>query len=173
MKSTTVPTNSRKAGAIMPATWRCIARIASKSQLFLAPQRPHWKRYATCSRKIPPAAPDPSGGQCAPGNSTCAGFKGQKVQAGLAPALITRMRQHLQADNQVILFLNRRGFAPALLCHDCGWIAECPRCDHYYTLHQAQQHLRCHHCDSQRPVPRQCPSCGSTHGTRGAGHRTA
>lgn len=90
-------------------------------------------------------------------------LKGQKVQAGLAPALITRMRQHLQADNQVILFLNRRGFAPALLCHDCGWIAECPRCDHYYTLHQAQQHLRCHHCDSQRPVPRQCPSCGSTH----------
>ncbi len=56
------------------------------------------------------------------------------MQAGLAPALITRMRQHLQADNQVILFLNRRGFAPALLCHDCGWIAECPRCDHYYTL---------------------------------------
>ncbi|STM46665.1 primosome assembly protein PriA [Escherichia coli] len=90
-------------------------------------------------------------------------LKGQKVQAGLAPALITRMRQHLQADNQVILFLNRRGFAPALLCHDCGWIAECPRCDHYYTLHQAQHHLRCHHCDSQRPVPRQCPSCGSTH----------
>ena len=90
-------------------------------------------------------------------------LKGQKVQAGLAPALITRMRQHLQANNQVILFLNRRGFAPALLCHDCGWIAECPRCDHYYTLHQAQQHLRCHHCDSQRPVPRQCPSCGSTH----------
>ena len=85
------------------------------------------------------------------------------MQAGLAPALITRMRQHLQADNQVILFLNRRGFAPALLCHDCGWIAECPRCDHYYTLHQAQHHLALPPSDSQRPVPRQCPSCGSTH----------
>ena len=80
-------------------------------------------------------------------------LKGQQVQAGLAPALISRMHQHLQAGNQVILFLNRRGFAPALLCHDCGWIAECPRCDHYYTFHQAQRHLRCHHCDSQRPVP--------------------
>lgn len=90
-------------------------------------------------------------------------LKGQAIQAGLSPALVNRMRQHLQAGNQVILFLNRRGFAPALLCHDCGWIAECPRCDHYYTLHQAQQHLRCHHCDSQRQVPRQCPSCGSTH----------
>ncbi|WP_031523350.1 primosomal protein N' [Siccibacter colletis] len=90
-------------------------------------------------------------------------LKGQQLQAGLSPALINRMRQHLQADNQVILFLNRRGYAPALLCHDCGWIAECVRCDHYYTLHQAQHHLRCHHCDSQRAVPRQCPSCGSTH----------
>jgi primosomal protein N' (replication factor Y) len=67
------------------------------------------------------------------------------------------MRQHLQADNQVILFLNRRGFAPALLCHDCGWIAECPRCDSYYTLHQAQHHLRCHHCDSQRPIRASAP----------------
>lgn len=90
-------------------------------------------------------------------------LKGQPLQAGLAPALIASMRQHLQANNQVILFLNRRGFAPALLCHDCGWIAECPRCDHYYTLHQATHQLRCHHCDSQRPVPRQCPQCGSTH----------
>jgi primosomal protein N' (replication factor Y) len=90
-------------------------------------------------------------------------LKGQALQAGLSPALINRMRQHLQAGNQVILFLNRRGFAPALICHDCGWIAECPRCDHYYTLHQAQHQLRCHHCDSQRQVPRQCPSCGSTH----------
>ena len=90
-------------------------------------------------------------------------LKGQQLQAGLSPALIGRMRQHLQADNQVVLFLNRRGYAPALLCHDCGWIAECARCDHYYTLHQAQHQLRCHHCDSQRAVPRQCPSCGSTH----------
>ena len=50
-----------------------------------------------------------------------------------------------------------------LLCHECGWIAECPRCDHYYTVHLAQRHIRCHHCDSQRPIPHQCPSCGSTH----------
>ncbi|WP_253380506.1 primosomal protein N' [unidentified bacterial endosymbiont] len=102
-------------------------------------------------------------GNARPATQHVLDLKGQPVQAGLAPALITRMRAHLQAGNQVILFLNRRGFAPALLCHDCGWIAECPRCDHYYTFHQAQRHLRCHHCDSQRPVPRQCPSCGSTH----------
>ena len=102
-------------------------------------------------------------GNARPAQQHVLDLKGQVLQAGLSPALINRMRQHLQADNQVILFLNRRGFAPALLCHDCGWIAECPRCDSYYTLHQAQHHLRCHHCDSQRPIPRQCPSCGSTH----------
>ncbi|HHS9547762.1 TPA: primosomal protein N' [Klebsiella quasipneumoniae subsp. similipneumoniae] len=102
-------------------------------------------------------------GNARPAQQHVLDLKGQPLQAGLSPALIGRMRQHLQADNQVILFLNRRGFAPALLCHDCGWIAECPRCDSYYTLHQAQHHLRCHHCDSQRPIPRQCPSCGSTH----------
>lgn len=54
---------------------RCIVRIASKSRLFLAPQRPRWKRCATSSRKIPPAAPDAPGGECASGNSTRAGFK--------------------------------------------------------------------------------------------------
>lgn len=102
-------------------------------------------------------------GNARPANQHVLDLKSQQLQAGLSPALISRMRQHLQADNQVILFLNRRGYAPTLLCHECGWIAECPRCDSYYTLHQAHRHLRCHHCDSQRPIPHQCPSCGSTH----------
>lgn len=90
-------------------------------------------------------------------------LKGVRLQSGLSPALINKMRQHLQADNQVLLFLNRRGYSPALICHDCGWLAECQRCERYYTLHQQQRQLRCHHCDSQRPIPYQCPSCGSTH----------
>ncbi|WP_225086501.1 primosomal protein N' [Pectobacterium colocasium] len=90
-------------------------------------------------------------------------LKGLPLTAGLSQPLITRIRHHLTNDNQVILFLNRRGFAPVVMCHECGWIAECQRCDHYYTYHQHQKMLRCHHCDSQRPVPQQCPSCGSTH----------
>ncbi|WCG83304.1 primosomal protein N' [Pectobacterium sp. A5351] len=89
-------------------------------------------------------------------------LKGLALTAGLSQPLITRIRHHLANDNQVILFLNRRGFAPVVMCHECGWIAECQRCDHYYTYHQHQKMLRCHHCDSQRPVPQQCPSCGST-----------
>ncbi|MDE9544045.1 primosomal protein N' [Xenorhabdus bovienii] len=90
-------------------------------------------------------------------------LKGLPLTVGLSQPLINRIGEHLKADNQVILFLNRRGYSPALLCHECGWIAECQRCDHYYTLHQNHRHLRCHHCDSQRPIPRQCPQCGTTH----------
>ena len=90
-------------------------------------------------------------------------LKGLPLKVGLSQPLLKSMQHHLKAGNQVMLFLNRRGYAPALLCHECGWIAECQRCDHYYTFHQHQRHLRCHHCDSQRPVPHQCPQCGSTH----------
>lgn len=90
-------------------------------------------------------------------------LKGVKLQGGLSPMLIKKIGEHLQANNQVLLFLNRRGFSPAMLCHECGWIAECQRCDRYYTLHQHHRQLRCHHCDSQRPIPHQCPQCGSTH----------
>ncbi|AYG99647.1 primosomal protein N' [Pectobacterium parmentieri] len=89
-------------------------------------------------------------------------LKSLPLTAGLSQPLITRIRHHLTNDNQVILFLNRRGFSPVVMCHECGWIAECQRCDHYYTYHQHQKMLRCHHCDSQRPVPQQCPGCGST-----------
>ncbi len=78
-------------------------------------------------------------------------LKGLPLTSGLSQPLIKRIRHHLAADNQVILFLNRRGFALAMLCHECGWIAECPRCDHFYTLHQNHRMLRCHQCDSQRP----------------------
>jgi primosomal protein N' (replication factor Y) (superfamily II helicase) len=90
-------------------------------------------------------------------------LKSTTLQAGLSPQLVNKIRQHLQANNQVLLFLNRRGFAPALLCHDCGWLAECQHCEHYYTYHQQLAVLRCHHCDTQRAIPHYCPSCGATH----------
>jgi len=102
-------------------------------------------------------------GNATPATQQVIDLKGQILKSGLSPALLKSIGKHLAADNQVILFLNRRGYAPALLCHDCGWIAECTRCDSYYTLHQGQRNLRCHHCDSQRAIPNQCPQCGSTH----------
>ncbi|UXI01487.1 primosomal protein N' [Photobacterium sp. TY1-4] len=88
--------------------------------------------------------------------------KGLYLEAGLSAPLIAQMRKHLEAGNQVMLFLNRRGFAPAIMCHACGWLAECQRCDAYYTFHQQSGELRCHHCATQRPVMPQCHQCGST-----------
>lgn len=90
-------------------------------------------------------------------------IKGLVLSAGLSQPLIEQIKKHLANNNQVILFLNRRGFSPLLICHDCGWIAECPRCDKPYTYHQNQHKLICHHCDSHRHIPNQCPKCGSTH----------
>ncbi len=90
-------------------------------------------------------------------------IKGLYLESGLSAPLIAEMRRHLQEGNQVMLFLNRRGFSPALMCHECGWIAECKRCDAYYTYHQNSHEIRCHHCGSQQPVIHQCQGCGSTH----------
>ena len=90
-------------------------------------------------------------------------LKNQNIQNGLSKPLLERMKAHLEKGNQVLLFLNRRGFAPVLLCHECGWIAQCPHCEKPYTYHQYQNVLRCHHCGSQKTIPRQCGDCGSTH----------
>lgn len=88
-------------------------------------------------------------------------LRGQPLQAGLSPELIRQMHRHLNDDGQVLLFLNRRGYAPVLLCHDCGSIAECSRCDARLTYHRGAGRLRCHHCGYERPVDTCCGDCGS------------
>jgi len=85
----------------------------------------------------------------------------QQVEFGLSGTLKHEMKQTLARGEQVLLFLNRRGYAPAINCQECHWLAECQRCDKPYTLHQKQQLLICHHCGSQKRIPPQCPSCGS------------
>jgi primosomal protein N'' len=87
--------------------------------------------------------------------------RGRPIQAGLSDALLQRMDEHLAQDGQVLLFLNRRGFAPTVMCHACGWFAQCLRCDARVTLHKASHRLRCHHCGQEKTVPRQCPSCAT------------
>jgi len=76
--------------------------------------------------------------------------------------LLNEIRLHLDAGNQVLLFLNRRGFAPALLCHECGHLHECDRCDAFFTVHQSLGEICCHHCGNQYAIPKQCHKCGST-----------
>ncbi|NOX49858.1 MAG: primosomal protein N', partial [Gammaproteobacteria bacterium] len=86
----------------------------------------------------------------------------QPIESGLSRTLIENITEHLARDEQVLLFLNRRGYAPTLCCHDCGWIADCPRCDAKLTLHAASQRLRCHHCTTEQSMPANCPECGSS-----------
>lgn len=76
--------------------------------------------------------------------------RGLKLQAGLSEPLQRMIRERAARGEQTLLFLNRRGFAPVVLCHYCGWIANCPRCDARLVLHQRDQSLRCHHCGSER-----------------------
>ena len=79
---------------------------------------------------------------------------------GLSTPAMQAMAQHLQAAGQVIVFLNRRGYAPSLFCNACGWVAPCEHCDARMTLHLRAQQLRCHHCGAHSPVPAICGSCG-------------
>ena len=95
----------------------------------------------------------------------------QPMTEGLSPPLLERMRAHLDRGEQVLLFLNRRGFAPILLCHECGWLSQCRHCDARMTLHLRQRRLTCHHCGDSRPVDTVCPVCGSVD-LRAVGHGT-
>jgi primosomal protein N' (replication factor Y) len=94
----------------------------------------------------------------------------EKVTAGLATTSLQAIDRHLQAGSQVLLYINRRGYAPTLACTACGWIAPCQECDARMTVHRQADALRCHHCGAERPLPRQCPTCG--HGLRTVGQGT-
>jgi primosomal protein N' (replication factor Y) len=85
----------------------------------------------------------------------------RRLVEGLAPAVRDAIAEHARRGEQVLVFRNRRGFAPRLACHDCGWHAECTRCDTAMTLHRGEGLLRCHHCGAARRLPRECPSCRS------------
>ena len=80
---------------------------------------------------------------------------------GLSEPLATAIERHLAAGGQVLIFLNRRGFAPTLICASCGHVAECDRCDSRMTVHARDNQLRCHHCGATRTLDAQCSSCGA------------
>lgn len=88
---------------------------------------------------------------------------------GLSDALATAIAEHLANDGQALLFLNRRGFAPTLICGACGHLAECRRCDSRMTVHAREQRLRCHHCGASRAIDDACGECGQVVRPLGAG----
>jgi primosomal protein N' (replication factor Y) len=86
----------------------------------------------------------------------------QPMKEGLSAALLDNVEQHLKNEGQVLLFLNRRGYSPLLLCHECGWTTSCRRCDAHMTFHKHKQQLHCHHCGAEASAPTQCGDCGSS-----------
>jgi primosomal protein N' (replication factor Y) len=85
----------------------------------------------------------------------------QPLQFGVAQGMLERMGQHLQQGSQVMLFINRRGYAPALVCHQCGFVEHCKRCDKPFTVHKQLFKLQCHHCGSAKSIPKSCQQCQS------------
>jgi len=88
-------------------------------------------------------------------------LKGTDLKAGFSAPLLKAMTAELGNGNQVLVFLNRRGYAPLLLCHDCGWQAECLHCSTKMTTHLRQNKLICHQCEQQQPLPSLCSQCHS------------
>ena len=87
-----------------------------------------------------------------------------KTAAGspvLAPLLVDAVQQRIDRGEQSLIFLNRRGYAPVLHCHDCGWKSNCPNCTAWRVFHKHDRSLRCHHCGLAERVPRACPDCGN------------
>jgi primosomal protein N' (replication factor Y) len=79
----------------------------------------------------------------------------------IAPPLIEAIEKRISRGEQSLIFLNRRGYAPVLACHDCGWKSECPHCSAFRVFHKIDRTLRCHHCGFTERVPRACPACGN------------
>ncbi|KIE64085.1 primosomal protein N' [Candidatus Riesia pediculischaeffi] len=89
-------------------------------------------------------------------------LKGRPSTCNLSRSLIHSIKNQVSQNNQVMLFLNRRGYSPVLICHKCGLVSECLRCEHYYTLHRNQKKIECHYCNQSFPIPIQCSKCSST-----------
>jgi primosomal protein N' (replication factor Y) len=98
--------------------------------------------------------------QAAPALLKLIDLRAHAVRHGLSTPVIDAIRRHLDAGSQVLVFINRRGYAPTLLCTACGWLAACEHCDARLTVHQARGELLCHHCGAQRALPERCGRCG-------------
>jgi primosomal protein N' (replication factor Y) len=85
----------------------------------------------------------------------------ESPEHGFAPSVLQAIGARLERGEQSLVFINRRGYAPVLACHACGWSAGCERCTARMVLHRADRRLRCHHCGDEAPVPRACPTCGN------------
>ena len=117
-------------------------------------------RHAREGRYALARLPDRPGGASQP-HISLVDLRRHPATEGISAPLLRTMRSHLDAGGQALLFLNRRGFAPALFCSSCGWVADCRHCDARYTWHRRVARLRCHHCGDETGLPAACPDCGA------------
>ncbi len=108
-------------------------------------------KLLTLSRRINATAP----------HIECVNTRGERIVDGLSRRLLQAVAARLERKEQSLVFINRRGFAPVLLCRACGWLSGCHRCTANLVLHLHERRLHCHHCGHQAPVPAACPKCGN------------
>jgi primosomal protein N' (replication factor Y) len=99
-------------------------------------------------------------GQAEPPRMALVDLRTNAGHSGVSTPAIQAIERHLRDDGQVLVFLNRRGYAPTLLCTACGWVAPCGECDARLTVHMSVGRLRCHHCGADSALPSRCPQCG-------------
>ena len=100
-------------------------------------------------------------GKALPPSISLLDIRSRPLEGGLSRPVLQALRQTLDSGNQALVFVNRRGFAPVMMCFDCGHMVECPRCDTRLTFHRRDRAMRCHHCDYQAPATETCPKCQS------------
>ena len=98
--------------------------------------------------------------QAVPPKTALVDLRVNAIEGGISTPAIQAIERHLKDNGQVLVFLNRRGYAPTLLCTACGWVAPCSDCDARLTVHRTADRLRCHHCGADAPLPARCPQCG-------------
>lgn len=91
----------------------------------------------------------------------CIGTRDERPVDGLSPRLLSELSACLDRGEQSLVFINRRGYAPVLMCHACGWLSSCNRCSARLVIHLRDRRLRCHHCGHEAPIPESCPECGN------------
>jgi primosomal protein N' (replication factor Y) len=113
--------------------------------------RENWHRYCIDNRPTRYQAPRPA----------LIDVGNRRLDFGCGAETLGLIERHLEDSGQVLVYLNRRGFAPVVMCHECGWQSSCRNCDARLTLHQSLQALLCHHCGYRQGVPAACPDCGN------------
>ena len=116
----------------------------------------------TIAKKFVHLCLDHRAGKAVASSKTIVDTANQNLDNGFSEELLYKIEQHLASEKQVLVFINRRGFAPTLTCQKCGWVAECENCASQMTMHINPPSIRCHHCGIITKLPAECPQCRNT-----------